>query len=138
MSFSVEDTRKKAAPTVKELVRAGVVTLADVKDWLRTIYEIRFFEEKVYDLLGQNIIKGASHLYAGQEAVAPSRGTRGAGSVGGWWQGVGQCATPGLAERSSRWARHSKAAATCRVSRRQRPGARRRSRPRSWRSPRVR
>jgi 2-oxoisovalerate dehydrogenase E1 component len=70
MSFSVEDTRKKAAPTVKELIRAGTVTLADVKDWLRTIYEIRFFEEKVYDLLGQNIIKGASHLYAGQEAVA--------------------------------------------------------------------
>jgi 2-oxoisovalerate dehydrogenase E1 component len=70
MSFSVEDTRKKAAPTVKELIRASVVTLEDVKDWLRTIYEIRFFEEKVYDLLGQNIIKGASHLYAGQEAVA--------------------------------------------------------------------
>jgi pyruvate/2-oxoglutarate/acetoin dehydrogenase E1 component/TPP-dependent pyruvate/acetoin dehydrogenase alpha subunit len=70
MSFSVEDTRKKAAPTVKELIRAGVVTLEDVTDWLRTIYEIRFFEEKVYDLLGQNIIKGASHLYAGQEAVA--------------------------------------------------------------------
>ncbi len=70
MSFSVEDTRKKAAPTVQELIRAGAVTLADVKDWLRTIYEIRFFEEKVYDLLGQNIIKGASHLYAGQEAVA--------------------------------------------------------------------
>ncbi len=70
MSFSVEDTRKKAAPTVKELTRAGVVKLEDIKDWLRTIYEIRFFEEKVYDLLGQNIIKGASHLYAGQEAVA--------------------------------------------------------------------
>jgi 2-oxoisovalerate dehydrogenase E1 component len=70
MSFSVEDTRQKAAPTVRELIQAGTVTLADVKDWLRTIYEIRFFEEKVYDLLGQNIIKGASHLYAGQEAVA--------------------------------------------------------------------
>jgi pyruvate/2-oxoglutarate/acetoin dehydrogenase E1 component/TPP-dependent pyruvate/acetoin dehydrogenase alpha subunit len=70
MSFSVEDTRKKPAPTVKELIKAGVVTLEDVKDWLRTIYEIRFFEEKVYDLLGQNIIKGASHLYAGQEAIA--------------------------------------------------------------------
>jgi hypothetical protein len=52
MSFSVEDTRQKAAPTVKELIRVGTVTLADVKDWLRTIYEIRFFEEKVYDLLG--------------------------------------------------------------------------------------
>jgi 2-oxoisovalerate dehydrogenase E1 component len=70
MSFSVEDTRQKPAPTVRELIRAGTVTLVDVKDWLRTIYEIRFFEEKVYDLLGQNIIKGASHLYAGQEAVA--------------------------------------------------------------------
>jgi pyruvate/2-oxoglutarate/acetoin dehydrogenase E1 component/TPP-dependent pyruvate/acetoin dehydrogenase alpha subunit len=70
MSFSVEDTRKKGVPAIKELIRAGVITLADVKDWLRTIYEIRFFEEKVYDLLGQNIIKGASHLYAGQEAIA--------------------------------------------------------------------
>src|SRR4030042_2057257 len=70
MNFTVEDTRKKAVPTIKELATAGVITLNDVKDWLRTIYEIRFFEEKVYDLLGQNIIKGASHLYAGQEAVA--------------------------------------------------------------------
>jgi len=70
MGFSVEDTRKKAVPTIKELVTAGVITLNDVKDWLRTIYEIRYFEEKVYDLLGQNVIKGASHLYAGQEAVA--------------------------------------------------------------------
>ncbi|MBN1249127.1 MAG: dehydrogenase [Anaerolineae bacterium] len=31
---------------------------------------IRFFENQVYDLLGQNKIKGASHLYAGEEAVA--------------------------------------------------------------------
>ncbi len=70
MSHCVEDTRKKAVPTIKELVTAGVIALNDVKDWLRTIYEIRYFEEKVYDLLGQNVIKGASHLYAGQEAVA--------------------------------------------------------------------
>jgi len=70
MSHCVEDTRKKAVPAIKELVTAGVIALNDVKDWLRTIYEIRYFEEKVYDLLGQNVIKGASHLYAGQEAVA--------------------------------------------------------------------
>ncbi len=70
MSHCVEDTRKKAVPTIKELVTARAITLNDVKDWLRTIYEIRYFEEKVYDLLGQNVIKGASHLYAGQEAVA--------------------------------------------------------------------
>jgi pyruvate/2-oxoglutarate/acetoin dehydrogenase E1 component/TPP-dependent pyruvate/acetoin dehydrogenase alpha subunit len=70
MSLCVEDTRQKPVPTLKDLVTARVITLNDVKDWLRTIYEIRYFEEKVYDLLGQNVIKGASHLYAGQEAVA--------------------------------------------------------------------
>lgn len=70
MNLSIEDTRKQPIPTVKELIRSGAITLDQAKDWLRTIYEIRFFEEKVYDLLGQNIIKGASHLYAGQEAVA--------------------------------------------------------------------
>jgi 2-oxoisovalerate dehydrogenase E1 component len=39
-------------------------------DLLRQMWEIRLFEEQVYDLLGQNVIKGASHLYAGEEAVA--------------------------------------------------------------------
>ena len=70
MGFSIEDTRKKPAPKVKDLIKDGIAGLEEVTDWLRTIYEIRFFEEKVFDLLGQNIIKGASHLYAGQEAVA--------------------------------------------------------------------
>lgn len=32
--------------------------------------EIRYFEEKVYDLYGQNLVPGTIHLYAGQEAVA--------------------------------------------------------------------
>ena len=70
MDFCIEDTRKKPIPNLKQLIKDGLITFEDVIDWLRTIYEIRFFEEKVYDLLGQNIIKGASHLYAGQEAVA--------------------------------------------------------------------
>ena len=39
-------------------------------DFLRQMYEIRFFEEKVAELLKLGVIKGASHLYAGQEAVA--------------------------------------------------------------------
>jgi TPP-dependent pyruvate/acetoin dehydrogenase alpha subunit len=39
-------------------------------DFLRQMYEIRFFEEKVADLLKLGVIKGASHLYAGEEAVA--------------------------------------------------------------------
>jgi 2-oxoisovalerate dehydrogenase E1 component len=39
-------------------------------DLLRQMWEIRMFEDRVYDLLGRNIIKGASHLYAGEEAIA--------------------------------------------------------------------
>ena len=70
MSFGIDDTRKVPVPELSELIKNGQVTLELVADWLRTIYEIRFFEEKVFELLGQNIIKGASHLYAGQEAVA--------------------------------------------------------------------
>ncbi|HOG47101.1 MAG TPA: pyruvate dehydrogenase complex E1 component subunit beta [Anaerolineae bacterium] len=42
----------------------------DLLTMLRQMAEIRAFEEKVYDLLGRNVIKGASHLYAGEEAVA--------------------------------------------------------------------
>ncbi|MHC4625209.1 MAG: alpha-ketoacid dehydrogenase subunit alpha/beta, partial [Planctomycetota bacterium] len=70
MDFCIEDTRQKPLPQLKQLIEDDLVTLEEVKDWLRTVYEIRFFEEKVFELLGQNIIKGASHLYAGQEAVA--------------------------------------------------------------------
>lgn len=44
------------------------------KEWylnaLRSMCEIRNFEEHVYDLVRSGTIKGASHLYAGEEAVA--------------------------------------------------------------------
>lgn len=39
-------------------------------DMYRTMLEIRHFEEKVFDLYGQNLVPGTIHLYAGQEAVA--------------------------------------------------------------------
>ncbi|MBN1126271.1 MAG: dehydrogenase E1 component subunit alpha/beta [Sedimentisphaerales bacterium] len=70
MSLQVEDMRNKAVPKLGSLIKQRTITLDNAKDWLRTIYEIRFFEDKVFELLGQNLIKGASHLYAGQEAVA--------------------------------------------------------------------
>jgi pyruvate/2-oxoglutarate/acetoin dehydrogenase E1 component/TPP-dependent pyruvate/acetoin dehydrogenase alpha subunit len=70
MDFRIEDTRKNPKPKVNDLIKDGIINIENATDWLRTIYEIRFFEEKVFDLLGQNIIKGASHLYAGEEAVA--------------------------------------------------------------------
>jgi len=43
---------------------------ATLLGYLRQMLEIRGFEDKVYELLGRNVIKGASHLYAGEEAVA--------------------------------------------------------------------
>ena len=70
MSFEIEDKRKQQIPKINELIEKGIIDENMPHDWLRTIYEIRFFEEKVFDLLGQNIIKGASHLYAGEEAIA--------------------------------------------------------------------
>ena len=45
-------------------------TPEDLVGYLRNMLRIRFFEEKVNDLLSRDIVKGASHLYVGQEAVA--------------------------------------------------------------------
>jgi pyruvate dehydrogenase E1 component alpha subunit len=39
-------------------------------EMLQKMFEIRFFEEKVFDLYGQNLVPGTIHLYAGEEAVA--------------------------------------------------------------------
>ena len=57
------------AKTKKFLDKHGL-SKEEALDLLRQMWEIRIFENTVYDLLGRNIIKGASHLYAGQEAVA--------------------------------------------------------------------
>ncbi len=54
---------------VNLLKRTGL-TKAKALDMLQQMWEIRMFEDTVYDLLGKNLIRGASHLYAGQEAVA--------------------------------------------------------------------
>jgi len=37
---------------------------------LQKMLEIRFFEEKVFELYAQNLVPGTIHLYAGEEAVA--------------------------------------------------------------------
>ena len=43
MDFCIEDTRKEPKPKVKDLIKDGIINLEDAADWLRTIYEIRFF-----------------------------------------------------------------------------------------------
>jgi TPP-dependent pyruvate/acetoin dehydrogenase alpha subunit len=42
-------------------------TLVDL--YTRTL-KVRLFEEKVWDIFGQNLVPGTLHLYLGQEAVA--------------------------------------------------------------------
>lgn len=39
-------------------------------EMLRKMLEIRFFEERVFDLYAQNLVPGTIHLYLGEEAVA--------------------------------------------------------------------
>ncbi len=47
-----------------------MVTKEEAVFYLRQMMEIRQFEDKIMELLGQNIAEGGSHLYAGEEAVA--------------------------------------------------------------------
>ncbi|MGQ9552584.1 MAG: alpha-ketoacid dehydrogenase subunit alpha/beta [Anaerolineae bacterium] len=56
---ALSETMSMALPSKEELLTM-----------LRQMLEIRNFEDTVYDLLGRDVIKGASHLYAGEEAVA--------------------------------------------------------------------
>jgi len=54
--------------------RRKTTTMTLEKQKLTQMYqkmlEIRLFEEKVYELYGQNLVPGTIHLYAGEEAVA--------------------------------------------------------------------
>jgi len=60
----------KAAPAKAASAKAGGLTKEFKIGLLRKMMEIRGFEDKVFELLGRNILQGASHVYAGQEAVA--------------------------------------------------------------------
>lgn len=42
----------------------------DLRHHLKQMMQIRAFEDKVFELLARDVIKGASHVYAGEEAVA--------------------------------------------------------------------
>ena len=47
-----------------------MVEKAKLFEMYRQMLTIRFFEEKVFELYGQNLVPGTIHLYAGEEAVA--------------------------------------------------------------------
>ncbi len=61
----------KASTKIKKTTKEEILeSKEELLDYLRQMYEIRNFEDTVYKLLREGTIKGASHLYAGQEAVA--------------------------------------------------------------------
>ncbi len=58
------------AETVSATIEEQALTKEELMDYLRQVMEIRAFENNIATLLGKAVLKGASHLYAGQEAVA--------------------------------------------------------------------
>jgi 2-oxoisovalerate dehydrogenase E1 component len=55
---------------VSALIEEQALSREDLLDSLRQIMEIRALENNISKLLTKAVLKGASHLYAGQEAVA--------------------------------------------------------------------
>ena len=55
---------------VSAMVEEQSLTKQQLLTYLRQVMEIRSFENNISDLLGRAVLKGASHLYAGEEAVS--------------------------------------------------------------------
>src|SRR5512139_2870433 len=67
-------TAKTKTHTRLELVSAMIeeqgLTKEELIGYLRQVMEIRALENNIANLLSKAVLKGASHLYAGEEAVA--------------------------------------------------------------------
>ena len=61
---------ERSIERISALIEEQALTKEQLMTYLRQIMEIRAFENNVNTLLGKAIIKGASHLAAGEEAVA--------------------------------------------------------------------
>ena len=58
------------AEQVSALIEEQSLSREDLLDSLRQVMEIRALEDSISTLLTKGVLKGASHLYAGEEAVA--------------------------------------------------------------------
>ena len=66
----VNDKNARSIERISALIEEQALTKEQLLDYLRQLMEVRAFENNVNTLLGKAVIKGASHLYAGEEAVA--------------------------------------------------------------------
>jgi pyruvate/2-oxoglutarate/acetoin dehydrogenase E1 component/TPP-dependent pyruvate/acetoin dehydrogenase alpha subunit len=60
----------RAIERISALIEEQALTKEELIGYLRQMMEIRAFENNIANLLGKGVLQGASHLYAGQEAVA--------------------------------------------------------------------
>ena len=68
MGVAVHETT--LAEKVSAMIEEQELTRDEVLGYLRQMMEIRALENQIAEFLGKAVLKGASHLYAGQEAVA--------------------------------------------------------------------
>ncbi len=66
----MEATASLTAENISAMIEEQALTKEDLMNYLRQVMEIRAFENNISILLGKAVLKGASHLYAGQEATA--------------------------------------------------------------------
>ena len=76
----INEVKAQGAPNQPQLSRMEAVsamieeqglTKEQLLGYLRQVMEIRALENNIANLLSKAVLKGASHLYAGQEAGAP-------------------------------------------------------------------
>ena len=65
-----EKKNQSTIERVSALIEEQALTKEQLVDYLRQVMEIRALENNISNLLSRDVLKGASHLYAGQEAVA--------------------------------------------------------------------
>jgi pyruvate/2-oxoglutarate/acetoin dehydrogenase E1 component/TPP-dependent pyruvate/acetoin dehydrogenase alpha subunit len=66
----IEEKSLRKFEAVSAVLEEQELTKEELMTCLRQLMEIRAFEDNIANLLGKAVLKGASHLYAGQEAVA--------------------------------------------------------------------
>ena len=66
----MEDQRIRKIEQITALIEEQSLTKEDLENYLRQMMEIRALENQISSLLSKAVLQGASHLYAGQEAVA--------------------------------------------------------------------
>jgi 2-oxoisovalerate dehydrogenase E1 component len=70
MDTEIKTIEKSKLATVSAMIEEQALTREELLGYLRQVMEIRALENNIANLLSKAVLKGASHLYAGEEAVA--------------------------------------------------------------------